>query len=232
MLFSEQSMKQHVRLGTTDVLYTQFLPDLSIIKNTISKCFKVETPPLEQYLQLYFKYSQTLKCACTKISINYEIFFRINYTLHQVCNSIFVTKQWIDHYIASSGKIFFTEDFRSIGPYTFQAWSTFCELINQTISDSLSQLYSNQYISASVTSLQLLLLETESLRDQFQSSMTNRFLLSHSMIRKMTQLNDLFFEFFLSVLLCFNINMYNSSIHLRNILIQQDYSIFCSTMLV
>ena len=55
----------------------------------VTKTITVPTPSPAQYSQLYSKYSPTLACPCTHISINYGLFLDINYTLHQVCRSFF-----------------------------------------------------------------------------------------------------------------------------------------------
>jgi hypothetical protein len=126
-----------------------------------------------------------------KISINYDNFIHINYTLHQVCSSVFVTENWINYLHAPSAATHIIRDFRTIAPFAFQALSAFCDLINNTISDSLTRFYSNQYVSASVTPSQLFETETQSLVDQFRSSMTNSFLLFLLMIRNTTHVNAL-----------------------------------------
>ena len=173
-----------VLLMTILLLYT------SLIK--VTKIIDVQTPDLQHYSLLHSTYSQTLTCSCTKISINYQTFLRIQYTLHQVCTSIFVTNDWINYLANPIGTPYITKDFRVTASSTFQALRIFCDLINNTISDSLIQFYSNQYVSASVTPSQLFESQTESLINQFRSSMTKSFLLSLSMIHNTTQANALY----------------------------------------
>jgi hypothetical protein len=83
-------------------------------------------------------------------------------------------------------------DFRSTGSSAFQALKTFCDLINQTISDSLTEFYSNQYVGASVVPQQLFEAETNASIDQFRSSLISSFLLSLVMIQNTTLVNALF----------------------------------------
>jgi hypothetical protein len=83
-------------------------------------------------------------------------------------------------------------DFRITSLHAFQALAMFCDLINKTISNSFIQFYSTEYISASITPLQLFESQVQSFIDEFRSSTTNSFLLSLSMIRKTTQNNALF----------------------------------------
>jgi hypothetical protein len=159
---------------------------------TVTKTNSVQRPNLEQYSQLYSTYSQTLTCSCSKISINYDKFIDIEYTFHQVCSSIFVTEEWF-YYLATypDKTVFYFNDFRTTATYSFQALSGFCDLINRTISDSLTRFYSNQYVSASVTPSHIFETQTQSFIDQFMSSMINSFLLFLSMTQGTTEGNSL-----------------------------------------
>ncbi|CAF0809188.1 unnamed protein product [Adineta steineri] len=113
--------------------------------------------------------------------------------LHQICDGDFVTQQWIDYLATPSenSKLNYT-DFRLTGTFTFQTMNALCTLVNQTISNSLIQFYSNQYVSASVTPSNIFQLQTDAFVSQFISSTTNGFLLSLAMIRNTTQSNSLF----------------------------------------
>jgi hypothetical protein len=82
--------------------------------------------------------------------------------------------------------------FRSTGSLGFQALRTFCNLADQTINHSLTQFYSDQYISASVTPQRSFEAEIGSSIDKFQSSSKSSFSLSLAMIRNTTQANALF----------------------------------------
>jgi hypothetical protein len=159
---------------------------------SVTKTVNIKSPTLAQYSDLYATYPQTLTCPCTQISINYEKFLRIEYSFHQVCSSLFVTENWIN-FLATSGSfgVHYTEDFRGSGMFTFQALSTLCDLVNKTISGSLTSFYSGQYVSAFVTHSELFQLQAQSLFLQFISTTTNEFLLSIDMIRGITQSNAL-----------------------------------------
>ncbi len=163
----------------------------------VQKTVKVETPSFTEYsdLNLNSAYNETLTCSCSKISINYGKFIRIEYTLHQVCSSIFVSQPWfkclenIPENLVQFGLP--SLDFRASGKIAFQTLRSFCELINSTILDNRIQFYSNQYVSAFVIHQQLLNFQIESLTGQFRSSITNSFLLSLATIRDTTEANTL-----------------------------------------
>ncbi|CAF3532484.1 unnamed protein product [Adineta steineri] len=185
----------------------------------ITETVNVKAPSIIEYEQLYNSYSQTLTCECTQVSINYEKFIEIQYTLHQVCYSDFVTQNWIDYlgitqewidylaiYESYEEYEYFEKygyyeyygnyepnptDFRFTSTFTFQTMSTFCTLVNQTISNSLIQFYSNQYVSAFVTPSNVFKLQTKAFISQFKSTTATGFLLSLAMIRNTTQSNAL-----------------------------------------
>ncbi|CAF3546542.1 unnamed protein product, partial [Adineta steineri] len=158
----------------------------------ITQTVNVKAPSIQEYEQLYNSYNQTLTCECTQVSINYEKFIQIQYTLHQVCHSDFVTQEWINYLATSSGNSELNStDFRLSSTFIFQAMSTFCTLVNQTISNSLIQFYSNQYVSAFVTPSNVFQLQTKAFISQFKSTTATGFLLSLTMIRNTTQSNAL-----------------------------------------
>ncbi|CAF0891023.1 unnamed protein product [Adineta steineri] len=159
---------------------------------TGTETVNVKTPSIQEYEQLYNSYSQALTCECTQISINYEKFIQIQYTLHQVCHSDFITQEWTNYLATSYGNnIPNNGDFRGTSTFTFQAMSAFCTLVNQTISNSLTQFYSSQYVSAYVTPSNVFQLQTKAFISQFKSSTTDNVLLSLSMIQDTTQSNTL-----------------------------------------
>ncbi|CAF1412367.1 unnamed protein product [Adineta steineri] len=158
----------------------------------VTKIIYINSPTILQYSQLYLTYPQTLECPCTDISIGYDKFIQVNYTLHQICTSTFITDDWISYLVNSVELVNFnSDDFRWSGPSIFQALSAFCQLSNQTISNRLIQFYSSQYVSVSVTPLQVLQSQTQAFISQFISSMTNDFSLSLLTIRETTQSNSL-----------------------------------------
>jgi hypothetical protein len=160
----------------------------------VTKTTDDNSPTLAQYSYLYSKHSETLICPCKNISIKYDEFFQINYTLHEVCSSIFVSNDWIAHLAGHLDKREFApDDFRSLGTYTFQALKLFCQSSKKTISDSLTRFYSNEYATLSVTSEELFQSQSHLLMDQFISSTINDFLLSLQIIQDTTQANALYF---------------------------------------
>ncbi|CAF1586539.1 unnamed protein product, partial [Adineta steineri] len=151
------------------------------------------SPDLTQYSDLYSQYPQTLTCPCTNITIEYGKFLEINYKLHQLCSSVFVSNNWFEYLDdADTNDASYIADIRLSGTYMFQVLNTFCESSNKTISDSLSQFYSTEYASLNVISKQLFESQSQILMNQFISSTENDFLLPLQIIRDMTEANSLY----------------------------------------
>ena len=151
---------------------------------TVTKQITVKSPSLDQYAQLYVKDAQTLTCPCKQISISHRKFLNLTYTLHQVCYSQFVTRDWLEYFIATQahGPVWF-DDFRITGVYHFQALIALCELVNTIISDSLRRFYDTQYVSLVVTPQKVLESHVVSLVSEYKSSTTHNFLLSMQIAR-------------------------------------------------
>ncbi|CAF0958367.1 unnamed protein product [Adineta steineri] len=160
---------------------------------TSIKTDNFETPTFKEYEELYKSYSATITCPCKNILIDYKEILRIDYTIHQVCSSAFVTQDWISFLIHSDNRTKpFNTKFRSEGRTTFHALNSFCTLVNQTIDDNLEQFYLNQYVSIIVTPENLFVSQIETFVNQFRLSITSNFHISLNMIRNTTQNNGLY----------------------------------------
>ena len=152
--------------------------------------FTVNTPSHDQFKQLHQQYAQTLICPCSQISNKLESFVTIDYMLHPVCDSMYITDRWIDYTQFHNGRLS-TCDFRFLARQTFPALRSLCQLANEAIKMSLDQFNSTGYISAVVTSEELLQSQLEMTIEQFIASTTNNFLLTLRTIGNTTQANAL-----------------------------------------
>ncbi|UJR18198.1 hypothetical protein I4U23_005099 [Adineta vaga] len=166
----------------------------------ITQTVIIEKPTLDRYEQLNSKYSKTLTCPCSKISINYKTFLNLKYTSYEICRSIFVTPMWIDSIstLSDGQTTLDTGGMRFPISYSFETLNVFCSLINENIKNRLIQFYTNQYVTSSVVSEDILKSQVESFISQFISSTTNDFLLSLSRIRDTTQSNSLVSAWFIN----------------------------------
>ena len=159
---------------------------------TTIKTITINAPTLDQYSNLYINYSQSLACPCTKISITYDQLVHVNYALHQVCSSGFVSDGWLNYIFQSWVTGLILRDFRMIGRLQFQALQSLCRLVNDTISNSLTRFYASQYVSMAVTPQLLLESQVDAAVSQLISTTTKDFLSSFRIVRDTIQANRIF----------------------------------------
>ena len=116
-------------------------------------------------------------CPCTQVAISYNSFLRVDYILHQVCSSGFVTDDWLLYLQDALGGIALGPmDFRNMMLATFRALGTMCNLAVRGIRNSLVRFYTNQYISSYVKPQELFMMEMQLLIDRFSIFTTNEIL--------------------------------------------------------
>lgn len=197
-LTSSSSHELHNQLISTRffilALFTSFTV-LIIYNSSINSVhtITIASPSLKQYFQLYEEYPETLSCSCTHIAIDFKTFVEVNYTLHQLCSSDFVTNHWIHHLSrAILGKTVKAIDFRLTGPFSFQALRSFCNLSNDTITDDLNRFYAIRYVSMHVIPTIAFQFEIGAFIKQYQALITKEFLTSFQIASGVIQDNAIF----------------------------------------
>ena len=155
--------------------------------------YTMKTPTLQQYEQLLSKYSQTIVCPCKNISISYMKFLHINYTLHQVCSSMFTDEEWIEYLVTNYvGQDLYSNDFRINAFSAFRALQHLCETVNATIVNNLEQFYLNDYITPNVAYRILFESQVDTFVNQFRTLLTHNFFHSFNSTRSLIHSNTLF----------------------------------------
>lgn len=190
------------------LLYTSLTP--------VMKTITIQSPNRTEYEQLYVQYRQSLICPCTKISTSYQTLVEIDYYFHPVCNSIFVQDLWIQSVQQFRRDVtVYATDFRRVGLNLFQTLQKYCDLINQTISDSLSRFYANDYVSAIVVPFNTFQSQLEGDIDQFISLTIDRFLYSLRLIRDSHQTNALLSALFTNYRTAFNASSNQTHVEIK-----------------
>jgi hypothetical protein len=166
------------------VLYTS----LTIVTHTAT----IKQPSVNVYVELHTKYSQTLICPCTQITIDYEQFISFHPTFHQICSSDFVTKQWIQYFIIAAGYSSNTLDLRTIGSSYFSTLLSFCNLSVETINNALLVFNSTKYVTKNLQQTDLFQSQTEQIVNIFKQTTTNSYLQALSMSQQITSGNALY----------------------------------------
>ena len=172
-----------------------FYNSLIIVKKTII----VPQPTYEQYSHLYLAYSDQLQCPCKQVSIQYKQVVHLNYTLHYACTSFLISEEWIQYLIHTRyPNAFYTDDFRSVSRFAFQALRALCKLSDRMIRHSLEDFYLTEYVSTTLKTTDVLASESEAQISHFKFSTKDRFSSSLKMIRETTRANSLFSGLFTS----------------------------------
>lgn len=134
-------------------------------------------PAVHHHLIIFssaFRKIARFACPCSQISNKRQSFVTIDYSLHPICNSMFVADRWISYirqYASAAGRW----NFQSSAFRAFQALRSLCQLADESIKISL-ELFQSQL---------------ETIVQQFIALTTDNFLLTLKMIGNTTQANAL-----------------------------------------
>jgi hypothetical protein len=133
-----------------------------------------ESPPFRKYLTLV--HHSSLQCPCSKISVEYDQFTQIEPFYHEICQSDFISNDWINHLSTlyeQSWNNSISTDFRRIAVFQFQTIRSLCHLANdlqsfkkkvfiqsELISSEQFQIQINSFIAEFVNSTSKMFLRT------------------------------------------------------------------------
>ncbi|CAF1196645.1 unnamed protein product [Adineta steineri] len=152
----------------------------------------VPSPSFTDFIQLYAKHSDTLRCPCEQTTIKYRQFISsIKPIYHEICLSDFVSADWINlKYNESSSSKLFTHDFRSQAEYHFQLLSTLCRMANQTIEESLQTFFLTELVTNDVLSQESFQIQIDLIVEQFKRTMPETFQQTVQLIKANLEINQ------------------------------------------
>jgi hypothetical protein len=151
----------------------------------------VNSPTRTEYERLARNFGNALSCPCTHIAVPQGKFISITRSVHQVCNSDFVSPVWLNFLGSLYSWDLYYVDFRLVGLPNFQLLSQFCSLSEQTIVDALFLFDNTQFISSHVLMEADLRSQTVALAAEFATSAEQSFAHELALIRATTQGNQL-----------------------------------------
>ncbi|CAF1304450.1 unnamed protein product [Adineta steineri] len=83
--------------------------------------------------QLYIDYADTLSCPCSQVTVPYGDFVNHTITFHSVCESIFVSEQWIHALYSENASRYGVQDFRTTAASQFRLMASLCSLSQDAI---------------------------------------------------------------------------------------------------
>ncbi|CAF4908050.1 unnamed protein product, partial [Rotaria sp. Silwood1] len=126
----------------------------SLLLRTVN--MTVRNPSEKKFKDIYDKYPNTLTCPCSYTSPQYSEFANFQVTVHEVCNSVFISQQWINEIYNANVSFIPSNDVRTVLSSFWQLVRSFCGIINMSLDDAFSEFGSNNLLSLSAQSQQLL----------------------------------------------------------------------------
>ncbi|CAF1186813.1 unnamed protein product [Adineta steineri] len=150
-------------------------------------------PSLEIYEDLYKEYNDTLECPCSKLSMKYKSFLTFTTRFHEICSSNFITNRWVTYLYWRKNNYgeHSPYDFYNSAVGQFKILSLFCDLLKETVSESIFQLETTDSINNQLLSLNILNNRIEMFINEFQQTMSQSFVNSISIIRETINSNML-----------------------------------------
>ena len=107
----------------------------------------VSQPSEQNFLHLYAYYSDTVKCPCSQVTIQYSKFIQLQATLHEVCSSELISQPWIDGIYGANVSFISPTDVRTILRAFWQWVRSVCDLARGTLIDVYTNLKRNLLLS-------------------------------------------------------------------------------------
>ena len=117
---------------------------LSLRTTTITKY----SPTEHQFEQLSVRYPNTIRCPCSRVSISFSEFIRLDVTYHSVCSSDFISQTWIDATFNENVTRISPIDVRKTLSTFWQTIRSFCALVKSALSDGFDDFRARPFISS------------------------------------------------------------------------------------
>jgi hypothetical protein len=137
----------------------------------------IESPSFLEYSTLV--HQSSLQCPCSKIAVAYEQFIELEPFYHELCQSDFITDDWIDHLFSlyeQSWNNSISSDFRRIAVFQFQTIRSLCELAKGTNNNSVQSFLQKEFIQSQLILSEPFQVQINSFIAEFIDSMSKTFL--------------------------------------------------------
>ena len=202
------------------VTVTILLIYTSAVKNVYTFTHSISN--YDEYNHLFSRHLSTLRCPCSRISTSYKLFIEVDFSTHPVCDSMYVTDQWIRSIIGDTNLVWYV-DFRVTGTYQFLALQHLCKLVVALITDQIEGFYSKTYTSIDMAPKELHTSHAKTAIQQFIADTEKTFKLSLRTINDVTQANAI-----ISALMQNYAFKFIGSIHVTTAVKRYQNGCFCS----
>ncbi|CAF0796465.1 unnamed protein product [Adineta steineri] len=166
-------------IGSMIIITVYVFLQKSIQSKTISY------PTESKFTQLQEKYSRSLSCPCSSVSISYSNFTTIQPQYHQLCQSDLISPEWIQYMKESvNSKILLSSGY-------FQLLSLFCKQAKETIDNALEIFLKTEFVSLQALTPESFENQMNSSIEDWKLSTTNTFNRTIKLIQQIYQGNQL-----------------------------------------
>ena len=123
-------------------------------------------------------HQSTLQCPCSKIAVSYEQFIQIEPFYHELCQSDFISNDWINHLFSlyeQSWNNSISSDFRRIAVFQFQTIRSLCQLAKETKKNELQSFQKKEFIQSQLVLPELFRVQINSFIAEFINSTPEMF---------------------------------------------------------
>ncbi|UJR11723.1 hypothetical protein I4U23_015904 [Adineta vaga] len=151
----------------------------------------VPSPNQSMYKNLQKKYSDSLQCSCSKISIPYGQFVETVPSFHQVCSSEFISQLWIDFVFRVNLIYTLPIDVRTSLSAMWQLMKGFCESAMDTTTDTLDDFHNSLMVSSILLTKESLEVKVQAALDFLRYMASSNFRQSITIVHELSQANQL-----------------------------------------
>jgi hypothetical protein len=136
----------------------------------------IESPSFAKYSTLV--HQSSLQCFCSKIAVTYEQFIQLEPFYHELCQSDFITDDWINHMFSlyeQSWNNSISSDFRRIAVFQFQTIRSLCQLAKDINNNSVQSFLQKEFIQSQLILSELFQVQINSFIVEFIDSTSKTF---------------------------------------------------------
>ena len=157
------------------------------VANLQSKARQTPVTSISMYEALMSRYSSTLQCPCSQISVPYKSFLSMVPRFHPLCNSTFMSRNPSAYILPSTD--FPSNDFLATGTGQLALLQSLCQFSADTLRSALLQLLSSSTVNTRLLSRSAFNQQIQKVTDEFQSNVPNEILSSLALIQETTSSN-------------------------------------------
>ncbi|CAF4003628.1 unnamed protein product [Adineta steineri] len=147
----------------------------------------IPSPSLDEYDRI--QNETLLQCPCTNIAVKYGVFAKIVPIYYQLCESDFVSDEWINHLFRLYEQSWNNStpiDFRRIGVFQFQTLHSLCQLASDTINKGLQSFNYTDFVQSLLVSREIFEAQIGSFISEFIEETPKAFLRAFNFMQDTT----------------------------------------------